>query len=234
MEQSIRYEALTALGKRLVKELDLSGDVDTLGRWMAHYVAELLHEAEQASGEDRLEKRSAVRDAILALWAHRAELPSGVRPFADFEPILRVLEQLAPDTPSLRFVPRPHLPKDATQESMETQQWLDMAQSLDQAAKLLITYCLASAAKASVDPAQEWAKLAAEAGEEDVLEVRLARFLRWERDLMHGDDSESPEQRALAERRDKLDAFISLATKVRAEIEERLKTSPKASLPGEI
>ncbi|WP_342788610.1 AVAST type 3 anti-phage proein Avs3b [Cupriavidus campinensis] len=234
MEQSTRYEALTALGRRLVSELGLANDVDTLGRWMAHYLAELIQDAECATDEDRSMKQTAVRDAILALWAHRAVLPSGRRPFLDFEPILRVLEQLAPDTPALRIVQRSRLPKDATQESMEAQEWLNMAQSLDQAAKLLITYCLASAAKASVDPAQEWAKLATEAGEEDVLEVRLARFLRWERDLMHGDDSESPEQRALAERRDKLDAFISLATKVRAEIEERLKTSPKASLPGEI
>lgn len=201
---------------------------------MAHYLAELIQEAECALDEDRSMKQTAVRDAILALWAHRAVLPSGRRPFLDFEPILRVLEQLAPDTASLRIVQRSHLPKDATQESMEAQEWLDMAQSLDQAAKLLITYCLASAAKASVDPAQEWVKLATEAGEEDVLEVHLARFLRWERDLMHGDNLESPEQRALAERRDKLDAFISLATRVRAEIEERLQTTPKVSSPGEI
>lgn len=225
MEQSIRYEAVTALGKRLISELKLSDDVDTLGRWMVHYVAELLQDAEQAKGEDRLQKQAAVRDAILALWAHRAELPSGARPFAAFEPILRVLENLAPDTPTLRVVHVSHLPKDASQESIETQDWLAMAQSLDRSAKLLITYCLTLAAKASLDPASEWVKLAAEAGVDDVLEVRLIRFLNWEQDLMEGEDLHAHERSALTDRRDKLDAFISLAVKVRGEIEERLRSN---------
>lgn len=57
-------------------------------------------------------------------------------------------------------------------------------------------------------------------------EVQLARFLNWEHNLMHGGDLESQERRALADRLDKLDAFNSLATKVRGEMEERFTTIP--------
>lgn len=232
MEQSIRYEALTVLGKRLVSELQLSDDVDTLGRWMAHYVAELIQDAERATGEDRAQKQAAARDAILAVWAHRAELPSGARPFAEFEPILRVLENLSPDSPSLRVVPVSHLPKDASQESVGTQDWLAMAQSLDRSAKLLITYCLRSAAQSSLEPANEWVKLATEAGVDDVLEVRLTRFLNREHGLMEGDDMHAQERGTLTDRRDKLGTFISLAGKVRDEIDERLREIPLGNKPA--
>lgn len=34
-----RSESVIALGKRLVEELGMEPGVDTLGRWMAHYVA---------------------------------------------------------------------------------------------------------------------------------------------------------------------------------------------------
>jgi len=39
------------LGKRIVKELDLEDSVDTLGRWMAHRIVELMERAEQAETE---------------------------------------------------------------------------------------------------------------------------------------------------------------------------------------
>ena len=44
MEQSKHSEdEIIKLGKKLVKELDLEYSVNTLARWMSHYLAELLH-----------------------------------------------------------------------------------------------------------------------------------------------------------------------------------------------
>src|SRR5262249_1554821 len=94
---SPRSEKVLELGKELVDELGLNKSNDTLARWMAHYVAELMHGVESAQGEDRLAKMRVCGDAILNLWRHRHELPSGKRPFEEMEPILRALESLDPD-----------------------------------------------------------------------------------------------------------------------------------------
>lgn len=77
------------LGQRLVKELGLEDGVDTLGRWMAHRVAELMQQAEQA--ETLAEHESAKQECselILRIWKRRASLPYG-RPLAEVAEFLR-------------------------------------------------------------------------------------------------------------------------------------------------
>lgn len=46
-EELKRSSDVLELGKLLVKALDLDETVDTLGRWMAHHIAELMQAAEQ-------------------------------------------------------------------------------------------------------------------------------------------------------------------------------------------
>jgi hypothetical protein len=48
---------------------------------MAHYIAELIQDAEKASAEERPAKMRACCDAIFNLWKHRHTLPNGKRPF---------------------------------------------------------------------------------------------------------------------------------------------------------
>lgn len=93
------------MGKRIVEELGPDQSVDTLPRWMAHYVAELIHSAETASGEDRQAKAAVCADAILSLWAHRVQFPKGMRPLEEIEPILRTLESLDLNNDPKRFYP---------------------------------------------------------------------------------------------------------------------------------
>src|SRR5688572_3455622 len=60
------------LGKYLVRELGFEDEVDTLGRWMSHHVAELITVAE--NGRTAASRRIAKRDAvttILRIWQHR-------------------------------------------------------------------------------------------------------------------------------------------------------------------
>lgn len=64
------------MGERIVAQLGLEDSVDTLGRWIAHRVAELLIRA-----EDEEEKaKVAATDLILRLWAHRSDWPQGWPP----------------------------------------------------------------------------------------------------------------------------------------------------------
>jgi hypothetical protein len=89
MESSKPWTATVTLGQRLVKELGLDDGVDTLGRWMAHRVAELMQKAEQA--ETLAEQESAKQECselILRIWQRRAVLPYG-RPLAEVAEFLR-------------------------------------------------------------------------------------------------------------------------------------------------
>ena len=101
------------LGKRIVKELDLEDSVDTLGRWMAHRIAELIERAEQ--GETEAEREAAKRectDVILSLWGHRAKFPFKP-PLAD---IAKFLRNVTSDPPP-PYWEKPE-PPDGTWESI--------------------------------------------------------------------------------------------------------------------
>ena len=69
---------VTALGEQIVRELGLERSVDTLGRWMAHRVAELMARAEDAPSEEVEEQaRRDCTDVIMRLWERRDGWPSG-------------------------------------------------------------------------------------------------------------------------------------------------------------
>ena len=58
-------------GRQLVRELDLEDGVDTLGRWMAHHLAELMSIAEHGiTSEVRIEASQQVRDTTLRIKKH--------------------------------------------------------------------------------------------------------------------------------------------------------------------
>jgi hypothetical protein len=103
MAASVDSDAVIALGKRLVEELELGDSVDTLGRWMAHYIAELIVKVEAARSEERDKLSSCCAAAILDLWRHRSVLPNGKRPFEEIEPILRAIQSLDPEDDIPRY-----------------------------------------------------------------------------------------------------------------------------------
>ena len=86
------------LGKQLVKELGLERGVDTLSRWMAHYVAEKIKYAE--SLPDGVKKNRAKRECfslILDLWKHRRYYKPDRQPLRDFNRLFEILETLDPE-----------------------------------------------------------------------------------------------------------------------------------------
>lgn len=77
------------MGERIVKEFGLENGVDTLARWMAHRVAELMERAEQAQTDaDRETARRECADLILRLWERRSYWPQG-RPLAEVSEFLK-------------------------------------------------------------------------------------------------------------------------------------------------
>jgi hypothetical protein len=92
------------LGQHLVRELDMDDSVDTLGRWIAHYIAELINAAEKAtSKKGRLTAQKRAVGAILQIWEHRESLPGYAYPLARYDEILSVLDHLRPDNNPFRF-----------------------------------------------------------------------------------------------------------------------------------
>jgi hypothetical protein len=83
-------EEIIKLGEKIVNELQLEPSVNTLGRWMSHYVAELMIQAEKSKEEsDKKAKQKECSEIILKLWEKREHLPhistplSGLKAFTD-------------------------------------------------------------------------------------------------------------------------------------------------------
>lgn len=94
------YVRTVALGKKLAEDLESN---DTLGRWMAHHVAELIAQAEAVDDSGKREAQERCAREILNLWAHRREYPGSKRPFEEYESIQRALERLDPEQPQWSF-----------------------------------------------------------------------------------------------------------------------------------
>lgn len=88
---------ILALGSHLTDELGFSELNDTLGRWMAHYLAELIDKASNApEGPIRDAAQAMVATEILAIWAHRSALPGNSYPLARYKDIIAAMQLLAP------------------------------------------------------------------------------------------------------------------------------------------
>lgn len=85
-------EDIIKLGKKLVQELMSETTTNTLGRWMAHYVAELIQKAEYCTSE--AEKKAIQHeccDLILKLWRERDYSPNHSKPLSELKPLIALL-----------------------------------------------------------------------------------------------------------------------------------------------
>lgn len=211
MARSVGSKAVVALGKKLVAELGLDQSADTLGRWMAHYIAELMQAAETTEPETRPELMDKCCSAILDLWQHRRVLPDGKRPFENIEPILRALENLDPKRGVARYFRSARPQKMEIDDGSEAEKWLELVDHLDYSASLVIQHCLAKAAESALDKSQEWVQLAAEAGSEPRLESLVLQFLS----AGNGNiEAESECRKALEDRVKRLDALVEMLKEV--------------------
>jgi len=190
---------------------------------MAHYIADLIAKAESAPSEEKQVAEDKCFEAILALWKHRAELPNGKRPFEDLEPVIRAIESLDPENDMARYFRSIRPPRSEGNEKTEVDRWLDMATGLDYSARILIGYCLAEAARATVDKSGQWVKLAEAAGVEDGASELVIRFVSRDAELGNEPDSNTEICRQLQDRIGRLKGFIKLAEAVAGTLTTRLE-----------
>lgn len=193
---------------------------------MAHYIAELMQAAETASGSERPAKTAACVNAILDLWENRIRFPKGMRPFEGLDSILRALEDLDVNSDTPRYYRAQIEMIDKNAEDTETRRWLNIAKELDYSARVLIRYCLASAAEEALDKSQEWVALAEAAGADKGVEFPIVRFLALEANLLNADALGEKEQRIIEDRitrLDQIDKMISMISQLADHIRERIK-----------
>ena len=167
---------MISLGEKIVAELGQDQSVDTLSRWMAHYVAEKIEDASTAKGEDHDQRMSECSDVILKLWRHRNQLPKGMRPFEDIEPIFRVLKSLDIEDTTPRYFRESNLAADLDSMDESVARWLRNALEIDRTARMLIRYCLAIAARDPANECKDWLSLAEaveEPSDNDIVTVRF-------------------------------------------------------------
>jgi len=139
------------LGKLLVKELDLEKSVDTLSRWMAHYVAEKIKKVESLT--DGVKKRNAEKECfslILDLWKHRWHYKPDRQPLRNFNLLFDILENLDPEKEEpyyYRFVDiQPKENIDDSFDPSELKNLSPLALQVDKVARIWIDYLLRQAA----------------------------------------------------------------------------------------
>lgn len=92
MEDLKAQQKIIELGKTIVKELKLDPGVDTISKWMAHYLAELINEIENSKYvEEKKELEKECCGLIIQLWDKRERIPIE-KPTERLKPIISVLE----------------------------------------------------------------------------------------------------------------------------------------------
>lgn len=163
MASSETQRRIINLGKALIEELGLNPSVDTLARWMAHYVAEQMTIAENATGDDKIRAEQHCFETILKLWEHRSSLPNGRRPFESFEPIFQALERLDPENKQPYYlnniIGKSSEHDKACEISESVEQWLDVAAGIDRVVRIWLDHVFKQAALCATDEHTiEWLK----------------------------------------------------------------------------
>ena len=143
MENSKANQKIIDLGKIIVKELKLDPGVDTLAKWMAHYVAEKIELAEKLTGNKKKNAQRECFEIILKLWEHRWIASRGNSFLKDFESLFETLEKLNPNKETPFFIP-PEIQFDINEEieknnTHEAKNHFSSALKVDQFARSIIS-----------------------------------------------------------------------------------------------
>lgn len=153
MVPSKQLADVIALGKKIEQELGIEDDVDTLGRWMIHYIAELIDRAENASSDRQEAIHRECAEFIIKLWTHRASLSVKPYPLESFDKVMAALLRLRDERPYyFRGIDKeetPHL-------SDEVQHWLKIAEEVDKVACDLVDLCIEKATGCAAEDEKKW------------------------------------------------------------------------------
>jgi len=160
MEKLNIQEAVLLLGQQLVNKLGLEPGSDTFGRWMCHYIADQMVKAENSEGEVKEAAQQKCFETILQFWRHRWQLPSGERPFENFERILFLIERLDPESRrNFYYHQLPERNNLVVDIDDEQAKWIKFAESVDKSARVCIEFAIDRCTELAKDSETEnWLK----------------------------------------------------------------------------
>ncbi len=236
MENLEPQEKVINLGKLFVQELKLEPGVDTFSRWMAHYLAEKISVAEHSEGREKKAAEKECFDVILKLWQHRHSLPSGRRPFQNFEAILDTLSKLNPDTEGPYFYNALSNQDFAELETdnldhKSVEEWMGIVKEIDKTARIWIEYALDQAANnAKNERTKQWIENAinvSDNADASIINIILDNNHSFE-DYDKEDFSKQYDMERLKKRIDQLQKFSqlneNLLSSYKTKLEKYLKT----------
>ncbi|MGD0958294.1 MAG: hypothetical protein ABSB19_00660 [Methylomonas sp.] len=214
------------LGKALVKELDIELGNDTLTKWIAHYIAELLIELDNAGANEKRDLQQLCFESILTLWSHRSSFENGRRPFENFEPILRTLKALDPENQQTYYSFWQQEQNDSGSITYEVKQWTEFASRIDAAARVWIKFAIDQAVQHALDEKTYlWlnrsVNLMADRELELIIKLMPENSLAIDNNDINKINSARIKQ--LEGNLEKLDAFIELSNVIKADIANKLE-----------
>lgn len=204
------------LGRLLAAELE---QTDTLGRWIAHYLAERMTILEQKTGSERGIAEAEVADLILHLWSLRRQLPGGRLPLAEVDEVEAAIERLTPGRRPWAYFGAFAADTEPSTEETETNTTLKAALLIDRLAGDLVHGLIGRAAALAEEDGAAWTKQAEKIGDGALRTLRRIRFA----DNGSEDDAESPDWNSEVIRRaTALSSVVSaLVTSLEAEASDR-------------
>lgn len=178
--------AVLELGKLLAAELE---QTDTLGRWIAHYLAERMTSLEQKTGSERGIAEAEVADLILHLWSLRRQLPGGRLPLAEVDEVEAAIARLTPGRRPWAYFGAFAADTEPSTEETETNTTLKAALLIDRLAGDLVHGLIGRAAALAEEDGAAWTKHAEKIGDGALRTPRRIRFA----DNGSEDDAESPD-----------------------------------------
>lgn len=182
------------LGTLLAAELE---QTDTLGRWIAHYLAERMTSLEQKTGSERASAAAEVADLILRLWSLRRQLPGGRLPLAEVDEVEEAIARLTPGRRPWAYFGAFSADTEPSSDETETSTTLKAAMLVDRLAGDLVHGLIGRAAALAEEDDAAWTKQAEKIGDGALRTVRRIRFA----DKDSEDDTESPDWNSEVKRR---------------------------------
>lgn len=174
------------LGKLLAAELE---QTDTLGRWIAHYLAERMTGLDQKAGSERGIDEAEVADLILRLWSLRRQLPGGRLPLAEVDEVEAAIARLTPGRRPWAYFGAFVADAEPSPEETETSTTLKAALLIDRLAGDLVHGLIGRAAALAEKDGAAWTKQAEKIGDGTLRTLRRIRLA----DNGSEDDAESPD-----------------------------------------
>lgn len=172
------------LGTLLAAELE---QTDTLGRWIAHYLAERMTGIEQKTGSERSIAEAEVADLILRLWSLRRQLPGNRLPLAEVDEVESAIARLAPGRRPWAYFGAFADDTEPSTEDTETSATLKAALLVDRLAGDLVHGLIGRAVALAEENNAAWIKQAEKIGDGTLRAIRRIRFA----DSCREDDTDS-------------------------------------------